>query len=105
MNFITNVNYTQSQTELLSDSTAGPFTHLYTRNTTLGETISWTTNIRKNFDMNLSAKSSYTIPTHTGFQTRQFQEPKQLEPELFQRGRVHRVHRVYEQWVAGCGEL
>jgi hypothetical protein len=69
MNFITNVNYTQSQTELSSDSTVGPFTHLYTRNTTLGETISWTTNIKKNFDMNLSAKSSYTIPTHSGFQT------------------------------------
>ncbi len=67
MNFITNVNYTQSQTELSSDSTVGPFIHLYTRNTTLGETISWTTNIRKNFDMNLSAKSSYTIPSHSGF--------------------------------------
>ena len=69
MNFITNVNYSQSQTELSSDSTVGPFTHLYTRNTTLGETISWTTNIKKNFDMNLSARSSYTIPTHSGFQT------------------------------------
>jgi hypothetical protein len=69
MNFITNVNYSQSQTELSSDSTVGPFTHLYTRNTTLGETISWTTNIKKNFDMNVSAKSSYTIPTHSGFQT------------------------------------
>jgi hypothetical protein len=69
MNFITNVNYTQSQTELSSDSTVGPFTHLYTRNTTLAETISWTTNIKKNFDMNVSAKSSYTIPTHSGFQT------------------------------------
>jgi hypothetical protein len=68
MNFITNVNYSQSQTEL-ADSTVGPYTHLYTRNTTLAETISWTTNIKKNFDMNLSAKSSYTIPTHSGFQT------------------------------------
>ena len=69
MNFITNVNYSQSQTELSSDSTVGPFSHLYTRNTTLAETISWTTNIKKNFDMNLSAKSSYTIPTRSGFQT------------------------------------
>jgi hypothetical protein len=68
MNFITNVNYSQSQTEL-ADSTVPPFTHLYTRNTTLAETISWTTNIKKNFDMNLSAKSSYTIPTRSGFQT------------------------------------
>ncbi|HET6256465.1 MAG TPA: TonB-dependent receptor [Puia sp.] len=69
MNFITNVNYSQSQTVLSSDSTVGPFSHLYTRNTTLAETISWTTNIKKNFDMNLSARSAYTIPTRTGFQT------------------------------------
>ncbi|HEV3414291.1 MAG TPA: TonB-dependent receptor [Puia sp.] len=76
MNFITNVNYSQSQTELYNDTAAGPFTqiagpftHLYTRNTTLGETISWTTNIKKNFDMNLSAKSSYTIPSRSGFPT------------------------------------
>jgi hypothetical protein len=68
MNFITNVNYSQSQTEL-ADSTVPPYSHLYTRNTTLGETISWTTNIKKNFDMNLSSKSSYTIPTHSGLQT------------------------------------
>lgn len=69
LNFITNVSYSQSQTLRASDSlaaTLNQFTHLYTKNTVLGETISWTTNIRKNFDMNLSAASSYTIPTIPG---------------------------------------
>ena len=68
MNFITNVNYSQSQTLQAADSgeaAAGQFTHLYTKNTVLSETVSWTTNIKKNFDMNLSAASAYTIPTHT----------------------------------------
>jgi hypothetical protein len=49
-----------------ADSTTageGLFTHLYTKQTSLGETISWTTNIRKHFDMNVSAASTYTIPT------------------------------------------
>jgi hypothetical protein len=67
MNFITNVNYSQSQTLTASDAGAADsnnFTHVYTKNTSLGETISWTTNIRKNFDMNVSAASTYTIPTH-----------------------------------------
>lgn len=82
MNFITNVNYTQSQTEL-ADSTIPPYTHLYTRNTTLGETISWTTNIKKNFDMNLSAKSSYTIPTHSGFQTVNSKNPSNTNLSYF----------------------
>jgi Outer membrane protein beta-barrel family/Carboxypeptidase regulatory-like domain len=68
MNFITNVSYTQSQTEQ-ADSVIGPFRHLYTKNTTVGETISWTTNIKKNFDMNLSAASSYTIPSYSGNQS------------------------------------
>jgi uncharacterized membrane protein YgcG len=68
MNFITNVSYSQSQTLQAADSMAkvdGQFTHLYTKNTSLTETVSWTTNIRKNFDMNFSAASNYTIPTHT----------------------------------------
>jgi hypothetical protein len=67
MNFITNVNYTQSQTLQATDAGAADsslFSHIYTRNTVVGETISWTTNIKKNFDMNISAASSYTIPTH-----------------------------------------
>ncbi len=68
MNFITNISYSQSQTLQAADSLAkveGQFTHLYTKNTSLTETVSWTTNIRKNFDMNFSAASNYTIPTHT----------------------------------------
>ena len=54
LNFITNVNYSQSQSlvDLASD---------YVRNTALGETISWTTNIKKNFDMNFSAGTTYNI--------------------------------------------
>jgi hypothetical protein len=68
MNFATTLNYSQSQTLQSSDSTLGPFTHLYTKNTVLGERISWTTNIRKNFDMNLSSASTYTIPVRTGLQ-------------------------------------
>ncbi len=67
MNFITNVNYSQSQTLTASDAGAADsnlFTHVYTKNTSVGETISWTTNIKKNFDMNISAASTYTIPTH-----------------------------------------
>jgi hypothetical protein len=67
MNFITNINYSQSQTLTASDAGAADsnlFTHVYTKNTSVGETISWTTNIRKNFDMNISAASTYTIPTH-----------------------------------------
>jgi hypothetical protein len=67
MNFITNVNYSQSQTLTASDAGAADsnlFTHVYTKNTRVGETISWTTNIKKNFDMNVSAASTYTIPTH-----------------------------------------
>jgi len=67
MNFITNVNYSQSQTLTASDQGAadsGDVTHVYTKSTSLGETISWTTNIKKNFDMNISAASTYTIPTH-----------------------------------------
>ena len=61
-------SYNQSQTLQAADSLAkveGQFTHLYTKNTSLTETVSWTTNIRKNFDMNFSAASNYTIPTHT----------------------------------------
>jgi len=69
LNFITNFSYSQSQTLRATDSTAASlnqYSHLYTKNTVLGETISWTTNIKKNFDMNLSAASSYTIPTIPG---------------------------------------
>ncbi|PWT72630.1 MAG: hypothetical protein C5B59_15295 [Bacteroidetes bacterium] len=54
LNFITNAGYNQSQNLVNEVSN-------FTRNTTLGETISWTTNLRKNFDMNFSAGSTYNI--------------------------------------------
>jgi len=65
LNFITNANYAQGQN--LYVDTASPNTpqHIYTKNTTLGETISWTTNIKKNFDMNFSSTSSYNIARRT----------------------------------------
>jgi hypothetical protein len=64
LNFITNINYTQSQTLQTVDSSksidGGP-EHIFSRNTTLAETLSWTTNISKNFDMNFSSASTYNI--------------------------------------------
>jgi uncharacterized membrane protein YgcG len=69
MNFITTVNYSQSQSLQATDSLTAAhnlYTHLYTRNTVLSETLSWTTNIKKNFDMNLSSASAYTINGNTG---------------------------------------
>lgn len=63
LNLITNINYSQSQN--LVDTGRNPavisFQHDYTRNASLAETISWTTNIKKNFDMNLSSSLNYTI--------------------------------------------
>jgi uncharacterized membrane protein YgcG len=54
LNFSTNIGYNQSQTlvNLVSN---------YTKNTSLGETISWTTNLKDHFDMNFSSTSSYNI--------------------------------------------
>jgi hypothetical protein len=60
LNFISNINYAQSQT-LVGSATSPLLLHDYTRNTTLGETVSWTTNIKKNFDMNFSSASTYNI--------------------------------------------
>ncbi|HVM87440.1 MAG TPA: TonB-dependent receptor [Puia sp.] len=54
LNFMSNLNYNQSQS-LLNDTSD------YVRNTTLGETVSWTTNIKKNFDMNFSYGITYNI--------------------------------------------
>lgn len=68
LNFITNVNYSQNQSLIGDDSTVAtktPFQHNYSRNTTLAETISWTTNIRKNFDMNFSSTSTYNIARYS----------------------------------------
>lgn len=64
LNFMTNISYTQSQTLLAQDSISyknGLFAHEYTKNTGLNETIRWTTNIKKNFDMNFSSTTGYTI--------------------------------------------
>jgi len=61
LNFISNINYSQSQTLVDSSRSSPVFVHDYTRNTTLAETVSWTTNIKKNFDMNFSSASTYNI--------------------------------------------
>jgi len=64
LNFITNISYTQSQTLLAQDSSTAAennYAHVYSKNTGLSETISWTTNIKKNFDMNFSSTSKYNI--------------------------------------------
>ncbi|HEV3411217.1 MAG TPA: outer membrane beta-barrel protein [Puia sp.] len=61
LNFITNINYAQSQTLVAPTPVPENFQHDFTRTTGLSETISWTTNIKKNFDMNLSSASNYTI--------------------------------------------
>ncbi|HEX9514393.1 MAG TPA: outer membrane beta-barrel protein [Puia sp.] len=69
LNLITNVNYSQSQTLQARDSAEALqnlFQHLYSKNTTLSQTISWTTNIKKNFDMNFSSTSQYNINKRTG---------------------------------------
>ena len=54
LNFITNIGYGQSQTLVNSVSD-------YSKNTTLGETVSWTTNLKNNFDMNFSSATTYYI--------------------------------------------
>jgi hypothetical protein len=68
LNLITGITYNQNQTLLAQDSTAAAdndYAHVYAKNTGLSETISWTTNLRKNFDMNLSSVSKYTINRRT----------------------------------------
>ena len=64
LNFITNLNYSQSQ-NLLYSAKAGAFQHDYTKSTGITEKINWTTNIKKNFDMNFSSASTYTINRNT----------------------------------------
>ncbi|MEO5682550.1 MAG: outer membrane beta-barrel protein [Chitinophagaceae bacterium] len=54
LSFITNAAYGQSQT-LVNNVSA------FSRNTTLGETLSWTTNLKDNFDMNLRSATTYYI--------------------------------------------
>ena len=71
LNFMTNITYAQSQSLLAQDSLAASqdrYAHQYTRNTGLNETIRWTTNIKKNFDMNFSSTTGYTINKNPGAQ-------------------------------------
>ncbi|HEY8972407.1 MAG TPA: outer membrane beta-barrel protein, partial [Puia sp.] len=68
LNFITNVNYSQSQSLQAADSLsalAGFYKHIFVHNTGMTETISWTTNIKKNFDMNFSSATTYNIARKT----------------------------------------
>jgi hypothetical protein len=68
LNLITGITYNQNQTLLAQDSAAAAdndYAHVYAKNTGLSETISWTTNLKKNFDMNLSSVSKYTINRRT----------------------------------------
>lgn len=70
LNFMTNVTYNQSQSLLAQDSLSYfqgvGIAHEYTKVTGLNETIRWTTNIKKNFDMNFSSTTGYTINKTTG---------------------------------------
>jgi hypothetical protein len=61
LNLIANINYAQSQNLLDTSLIREEYAHDYTHTTGLSGTVSWTSNIKKNFDMNLSAASNYTI--------------------------------------------
>jgi hypothetical protein len=58
LNLMANVSRSQTQTLINSLSN-------YTRNTKLGGTISWTTNIKEGFDMNFSSNSNLTMARYT----------------------------------------
>jgi hypothetical protein len=58
LNLQSNLSYIQSQSLLNGVSN-------YTRNTILGQTVKWTTNIKKNFDMNLSTSYTYNPVRNT----------------------------------------
>ena len=53
-------NVSRSQTQTLVNSISN-----FTRNTNLGGTISWTTNIKEGFDMNFSSNSNLTMARYT----------------------------------------
>jgi hypothetical protein len=65
LNFTTNAGYAQSQTLVATDDAVLSPKSNFTRNTTLGETIKWTTNFKDKFDMNLSAGTVYNIARNT----------------------------------------
>jgi hypothetical protein len=58
LNLMANVSRNQTQTLVNSISN-------FTRNTNLGGTISWTTNIKEGFDMNFSSNSNLTMARYT----------------------------------------
>lgn len=58
LNLQSTVNYNQSQSLLNGVSN-------YTRSTILAQTVKWTTNLKKNFDMNLSTSYSYNPVRNT----------------------------------------
>ena len=58
LNLMANVSRSQTQTLVNSISN-------FTRNTNLGGTISWTTNIKEGFDMNFSSNSNLTMARYT----------------------------------------
>jgi hypothetical protein len=65
LNLITNISYSQSQTLVSRTESGTDFQHDFTRSTAITQKINWTTNIRKNFDMNFSSASTYTINRNT----------------------------------------
>jgi hypothetical protein len=65
LNLITNLNYSQSQNLLSSSQPGLGLQHDYIRSTSVTQKINWTTNIKKNFDMNFSSASTYTINTNS----------------------------------------
>ncbi|MGB4724777.1 MAG: TonB-dependent receptor family protein [Sediminibacterium sp.] len=58
LNLMANVSRSQTQTLVNSISN-------FTRNTNLGGTVSWTTNIKEGFDMNFSSNSNLTMARYT----------------------------------------
>ena len=67
LNLTSNIGYSQSQTLVTNEYDNKPSVtrSAYARNTTLGETISWTTNLKDNFDMNFSSTTTYVIARNT----------------------------------------
>ncbi|BAV05310.1 Carboxypeptidase regulatory-like domain-containing protein [Filimonas lacunae] len=65
LNFVTNFNYSQSQS-LLNNASR------YTRTTSIGETPSWTTNLKENLDINFNAPFTYYISSSAGNSVRYF---------------------------------
>jgi hypothetical protein len=61
LNLITDINYSQSQNLVYNKLPPVGYQHDWTRSTTFTEKVNWTTNIKKNFDMNFSSASTYTI--------------------------------------------